>query len=82
MTKQNDNIISEELGLKLLVDDYVTGKQTSLIRLKKGTLTKEEFLAEAKNHLMSRGLITRELTEKILKAFEDYIYVPIYCKIF
>ena len=37
--------------LQELVEDYTTGKQQSLMQMKKGQLTKEGFLEETKRHI-------------------------------
>ena len=41
--------------LKKLVEDYSTRKQPSLIQMKKGSLSKEAFLKEAKEEVENRG---------------------------
>ncbi|MCM1091143.1 MAG: Flp pilus assembly complex ATPase component TadA [Butyrivibrio sp.] len=69
--EQNDLV---EEGLRQLVDDYLTQKQTSLIQMRRGNLGKEAFLREAAEHLRHRGQTDEELAKQILEAFEQYIF--------
>ncbi len=70
--KQNSSV---EEGLRQLVDDYLTQKQLSLMQMRRGTLSRREFLQEAREHVKRRHLAENpsEL-ERILDAFEQYIY--------
>ena len=61
-------------GLKRLLDDYLTQKQNSLMQLRKGSLGKEEFLKEAKQHLHRYDPHSRDMERKIIEAFEQYIF--------
>lgn len=61
-------------GLHRLVDDYLTQKQTSLIQMRRGELSREGFLQEAAVHLKRRGLAAGVLADQILDAFEQYIF--------
>ncbi|MDE6015156.1 MAG: Flp pilus assembly complex ATPase component TadA [Acetatifactor sp.] len=61
-------------GLRQLVDDYLTQKQTSLIQMRRGELSREAFLQEAAAHLERRGLAVGKLADQILAAFEQYIF--------
>lgn len=72
MTSQSS--VTVENGLQLLLDEYITGKKTSLIRLKKGSLSKKDFLEEAGKHLLSQGKTPEPLIGEVLKAFEEYIF--------
>ncbi len=62
-----------EEGLRGLVDDYLTQKQTSLMQMRRGTLSREDFLREALEHLRRKGG-GGGLAEKIMDAFEQYIF--------
>jgi pilus assembly protein CpaF len=62
-----------EEGLRGLVDDYLTQKQTSLMQMRRGTLSREDFLREASEHLRRKGG-GGGLAEKIMDAFEQYIF--------
>lgn len=70
--KERRSLIEE--GLQRLVDDYLTQKQTSLMQLRRGTLSKEAFLAEAGAHLERHGYVPRQLAEEVVTAFEQYIF--------
>jgi pilus assembly protein CpaF len=71
--EQNELHYIEE-GLRELVDDYLTQKQASLMQMRRGTLSREDFLREAAEHLRHKGQGGGELSEKILAAFEQYIF--------
>lgn len=60
--------------LEQLVNDYTTQKQQSLMQMKKGQLAKEAFLAEAAEHIATYYPMEKEREEKLLKAFERYIF--------
>lgn len=69
--------VTEQLlaeGLHRLVDDYLTQKQTSLIQMRRGELSREAFLQEAAVHLRRRDLAEGALADQILDAFEQYIF--------
>lgn len=61
-------------GLQCLVNDYITLKQNSLLQMKKGLLSREEFLNEARLHMQSRYLMEDNLLEEITDAFNQYIF--------
>lgn len=63
-----------EEGLRELVDDYLTQKQSSLMQMRRGTLSREQFVQEAGDHLRRRYQGENELAEHILEAFEQYIF--------
>lgn len=67
------NAAREDL-LQELVEDYTTGKQQSLMQMKKGHLTKEGFLEEAANHIAMYYALTPGQGKKLLEAFERYIF--------
>jgi pilus assembly protein CpaF len=71
-TELNEAARVEE-GLRGLVDDYLTQKQTSLMQMRRGTLSREDFLREASEHLRRKGG-GGGLAEKIMDAFEQYIF--------
>ena len=60
--------------LQELVEDYTTGKQQSLMQMKKGQLTKEGFLEETKRHIDMYYVLPPEQARKLLEAFERYIF--------
>ena len=71
--KAENCTVREDL-LQELVEDYTAGKQQSLMQMKKGQLTKEEFLEEAKRHIVMYYALTPEQGKKLLDAFERYIF--------
>lgn len=71
-TKKNNPM---EEGLRQLVDDYLTQKQLSLMRMRRGTLSRKEFLQEARDHIRRRQPTMKASDlDLILEAFEQYIY--------
>ncbi len=60
--------------LKKLVDDYSTKKQPSLIQMKKGTLSREEFLKEAEQYARATYEISVEQTKELIALFEQFIF--------
>ncbi len=70
--KEQNDLVAE--GLRQLVDDYLTLKQASLMQMRRGNLSREDFLREAGEHLRHRGQIKEALAEQILEAFEQYIF--------
>ncbi len=68
------SIVSVDDGLQKLVNDYITQKQTALMQMKKGLLRKEEFLEDAREHIAAYYQVPPGLSEKLLKAFEEYVF--------
>jgi len=71
--KTEDYAAEQEL-LQQLVEDYTTGKQQSLMQMKKGQLSREVFLAEAARHIDAYYTLDREQADRLLEAFEQYIF--------
>lgn len=69
--QQNDLVTQ---GLRELVDDYLTQKQLSLMQMRRGSLSKEQFLQEAATHLDKHSQADRDIKMQILEAFEQYIF--------
>lgn len=67
-------ISSVDEGLQKLVSDYITQKQASLMQMKKGVITKEEFLEDARKHIAVYYYVPPGMTEKLVKAFEEYVF--------
>lgn len=57
-----------------LVEEYTANKQHSLMRLKKGLLSKEEFLKEAKEYIHKYYQNGSKPEEELLTEFEQYIF--------
>ncbi|MBQ9142043.1 MAG: CpaF family protein [Lachnospiraceae bacterium] len=60
--------------LKKLVDDYSTKKQPSLIQMKKGNLSREAFLEEARQYAVLNYGIMTEQAQELVGLFEQYIF--------
>jgi len=71
--KKRETIRAED-GLQRLVEDYLTQKQASLMQMKKGVLSKEAFLQEAKTHVTQYYEMPEPERKKLLVAFEQYIF--------
>ncbi len=65
---------AEEKELQELVNDYITQKQQILMQMKRGTLSKEEFLKEVRAHVKQYYQLTPKREEELLKRFEQYIF--------
>lgn len=75
MTEQWKEPQDPEKRLENLVEDYTTRKQTSLMQMKKGRMTREDFLAEALSHIgMYYHMPGEGEDQALLKAFEQYIF--------
>lgn len=72
--KESDRESDVEEALRRLIDDYLTQKQTSLMQLRRGTLGKKGFLQEAREHLHRYDPHPQEVEQKIMEAFEQYIF--------
>ncbi len=71
--KAESSAAKEDL-LQELVEDYTTGKQQSLMQMKKGQLGKEAFLEEAARHIGAYYHLTQERERQLLEDFEQYIF--------
>ena len=61
-------------SLQALVNDYITQKQQVLLQLKKGILSKEEFLEEVKKHIQSHYPRSEQGMGELLLCFEQYVF--------
>ena len=61
-------------SLQALVNDYITQKQQVLLQLKKGILSKEEFLEEVKKHIQSHYPGSEQGMGELLLCFEQYVF--------
>ena len=59
--------------LQELVNEYTTRKQPSLMQMKKGMMSKEEFLKEAEEYIAAR-YCGQEDRKELLELFERYIF--------
>ncbi len=60
--------------LPSLTDEYITGKSSELISLRRGLVTKERFLEDAGDYIREKYEEPDEVTEELLKEFEEYIF--------
>ena len=56
------------------MNDYTTRKQTSLIQMKKGIISREAFLVEAGQYIEEYFEVTMQEKEELLVTFEQYIF--------
>ena len=63
-----------EERLERLVNDYTTRKQTSLIQMKKGIISREAFMVEAGQYIEEYFEVTVQEKEELLLTFEQYIF--------
>ena len=60
--------------MQRLVDEYTVRKQQVLMQMKKGLVSKEVFLKDARQHIETYYHRTDQADEELLKEFEQYIY--------
>lgn len=60
--------------LKKLIDDFSTQKQQSLISMKKGSLSREDFLAEVNGFVRDHYELDLDQVKKLVNMFEQYIF--------
>lgn len=65
---------SLEERLEHLVEEYTTRKQLSLIQMKKGLISREAFLEEARGYVENYLDVSRSEEKKLMTAFEQYIF--------
>ena len=63
---KTENSAREEELLQELVEDYTTGKQQSLMQMKKGQLGREAFFHLHQRLLLSRGVILHQFLQQLL----------------
>ena len=56
------------------MNDYTTRKQTSLIQMKKGIISRSAFLEEARQYITEYFEVTKKEEEELLTVFEQYIF--------
>lgn len=60
--------------LQNLVNDYITQKQTLLVQMKRGIMSRREFLDEVKSHINVYYYQDERRKERLLHEFEQYIF--------
>ena len=66
--------VALEDKLQALVNDYITRKQPSLMQMKKGQISKADFLEEALEHIAAYYHMPGEEDKELHKVFEQYIF--------
>ena len=60
--------------LKKLIDDFSAKKQQSLIQMKKGSLSREDFLAEVNAFVRQQFELDPDQVKELVDMFEQYIF--------
>lgn len=60
--------------LQDLVNDYITQKQSTLMQMKRGVLSREDFLEEARTYISTHYYMDGRPSEELLRLFEQYIF--------
>ncbi len=63
-----------EERLECLVSDYTGRKQTSLIQMRKGLVSRERFLEEARQYIKEHFETSESEEEELVNVFEQYIF--------
>jgi len=66
--------VRQSEDLQNLVNDYITQKQTLLVQMKRGVVSRKEFLDEVKNHINAHYYSDERRKERLLHEFEEYIF--------
>jgi len=73
-TKNIPVSVEQSEDLQNLVNDYITQKQTLLVQMKRGVVSRKEFLDEVKNHINTHYYRDEERRDRLLSEFEQYIF--------
>lgn len=65
-------IWQERLGE--LVNDYLTTRQTTLMQVKKGNMSRKDFLEEVRGHIEHYYDLPAKQREELLERFEQYVF--------
>lgn len=57
-----------------LVNDYITQKQSILIKMKRKIMSREEFINEVCEHINANYEFDPDYRQELIKAFEQYIF--------
>ena len=60
--------------LESLTDEYISRKGNELILLRRGVITKEKFMEDAGEYILSRFGGDEPLKDALIKEFEEYIF--------
>ena len=73
-TENKHTSVEQSEDLQNLVNDYITQKQTLLVQMKRGVVSRKEFLDEVKNHINAHYYRDEGRRERLLHEFEEYIF--------
>ena len=60
--------------LQELVNDYITQKQSVLLQVKKGQMSREDFMEEVKHHVEHYYELSRAQKQALLDELEQYVF--------
>ncbi|MBO7362143.1 MAG: CpaF family protein [Lachnospiraceae bacterium] len=69
-----DTVSKARSLLPSLTDEYITGKGSELISLRRGLITKEKFLDDAGEFIREKYSESGDVSGELLKEFEEYIF--------
>jgi len=64
----------KNMDLQNLVNDYITQKQTLLVQMKRGVVSRGDFLDEVKKHINAHYYREEGQSGRLLREFEQYIF--------
>lgn len=70
----HEEIFTPEVILENVIQDYITKKNTVLVGMKKGLISKEEFLEDVRVYVQKLYDTSEETTEKVVNEFEQFIF--------
>ncbi len=73
-TEKCQGSVGVEEKVRDLIEEYTTHRQTLLMQMKKGIVSREAFLKEAKEYVGNHFQLTPGMVEKVMSAFEQYIF--------
>lgn len=75
MAKEISQEMTVEDALNSLINDYTTFKQNMLMQMRKGVVSKDEFLRDVAKHLAEHyGHLSSQVIIQALELFEQYIF--------
>jgi pilus assembly protein CpaF len=72
-SNQKEMMDIDEL-LQNLINDYTANKQQMLINMRRGSISKEMFLQDAKKHVKMHYKVPEEQIQQLIDNFEQYIF--------
>lgn len=74
LKKQEGAKITAEELLEKIIDDYTSVKQPVLIQMRRDNLSKEDFLADVKNQMVTYYHPSEDVLSAALTLFEQYVF--------